>query len=212
MVPKKIPKLTPEHKEDRVKWCQDLNNTRWTQWVFSDESRFELFRLKRGRWSKKRPEIGAPKFGPSLMVWGAISNRGKSILVVIHGTANSEKYQTILKEAEPSLRDLYPRGFTFMQNNPMCHTSSSTTAWLSSRDWRVSSWPANSPDLNPIENVWGLMKDAVEKKKPKTAVELEVIVREVWDNLSLPYCKTLIRSMPSRIQQCITLKGEKTRY
>ena len=84
--------------------------------------------------------------------------------------------------------------------------------WLQTSGWRVSPWPSNSPDLNSIENVWGLMKKQVEKKIPKTIQELEEIVKEVWNGLSLDYLKSLIKSMPNGIQKCIDQKGGVTGY
>ena len=212
LVPKTQPLLTPTHKLNRVKWCKDHQKTRWSQWVFSDESRFELFRCRAGRWAKERPRIGKPKFSPSLMIWGAISLRGKSILVKVRGSIDSIKYQEILTVAEPSIKQLYPRSFTFQQDGASSHTSKSTLNWFEANQWKVSPWPANSPDLNPIENVWGLMKKEVEKKNPEDLDSLEEIIQEVWDGLTLDYIKSLIKSMPNRLQRCIDLQGDVTGY
>ena len=56
------------------------------------------------------------------------------------------------------------------------------------------------------------MKRAVERKNPKNLDELEEIIDEIWNDLTLNYIKTLIRSIKNRIQSCIILKGEKTEY
>ena len=82
--------------ENRVKWCQEHEKTRWNNWIFSDESKFELYDYKNRRWARSKP---------SLMIWGAISSKGKSKLIFIRGIVNSKKYQEILKEAEPSLKN-----------------------------------------------------------------------------------------------------------
>ena len=84
---------------------------------------------------------------------------------VVKGNINSEKYQEILAKAQDELKRLYQKGFVFVQDGASCHTSQSTMEWLQTSGWHVSPWPSNSPDLNPIENVWGLMKKQVEKKK-----------------------------------------------
>ena len=68
-LPKKSLKLTEKHKMNRVKWCQQNKKRRWHNWIFSDESRFELYDIKGKRWAKSRPEVGVPKFGPSLIIW-----------------------------------------------------------------------------------------------------------------------------------------------
>ena len=131
---------------------------------------------------------------------------------VVKGNINSEKYQEILAKAQNELKRLYPKGFVFFQDGASCHTSQSTMEWLQTSGWHVSPWPSNSPNSNPIENVWRLMKKQVEKKRPKSIEDLEEIIKEVWNGLSLDYLKTLIKSMPNRIQKCIEVKGEMTGY
>jgi len=72
MRPKSIPFLTPQHKENRVTWSEQHMWTRWIRWIFSDESIFELYCAKIGRWSKERPKNPRPKFPQSLMIWGIL--------------------------------------------------------------------------------------------------------------------------------------------
>jgi transposase len=212
MEPKFRPLLTSIHKDKRVKWCQDHKKTRWNNWIFSDESRFQLYTNKIGRWAKKRPTIGKPKFGPAVMVWGAISNKGTSDLQIIHGIINSEKYIKTLTAADKKIRLLKGNNFMFVQDGATCHTSRVTMTWLKDSNWNVSSWPANSPDLNPIENVWGVMKKAVERRRPKNILDLEKILKEIWANLTLDYLKSLFNSMTDRINKCIDVNGDITGY
>ena len=67
--PKRKSMLNAQHKGNRVKWCLAHQNTRWCRWVFSDESKFQLFANKNKRWLKEIPRICTPKFGKSLMAW-----------------------------------------------------------------------------------------------------------------------------------------------
>ena len=67
-----------------------------------------------------------------------------------------------------------------------------------------------SHPVKPIENVWGVMKKAVEKKKPQNLNELERIIQDVWDESTLSYLVNLVGSMPHRITKCIDLSGELT--
>jgi hypothetical protein len=87
------------------------------------------------------------------MVWGAISSRGNTELQVIKVTINSKKYQKMLTKAQPSIKQLFPKGFVFQLHGALCHTSKFTTTWFQRSKWLVSDWPPNSPNLNPIDNV-----------------------------------------------------------
>ena len=77
MVPKSIPFLTQQHKENRVTWCEQHMRTKWNRWIFSNESRFELHSAKIGRWSEEGLKNPRPKFPQLLMIWGAITFKGK---------------------------------------------------------------------------------------------------------------------------------------
>ena len=64
-------------------------------------------------------------------------------------------------------------------------------------------WPPYSPDLNPIENVWGNMKKELGKRRPKDRADMHKMIKEIWDSLSAEYAKNLAGSMKSRLELCI---------
>lgn len=76
----------------------------------------------------------------------------------------------------------------------------------------VIEFPPYSPDLNPIENLWHLLKWLVDHRNPKTAAEFERIITEEYEAISEDICATLARSMPARLSQCIAVQGHKTSY
>ena len=73
-------------------------------------------------------------------------------------------------------------------------------------------WPAASPDLNPIENVWQVMKDRVEKLQPHQIADWRATILETWVGLSQNYIDNLVTSMPRRIEQCLERHGGLTDY
>ena len=74
-------------------------------------------------------------------------------------------------------------------------------------------WPGNSPDLNPIENLWYVVKNKVSEKHPTSLSALQLAIKEVWvKEISSDYCCKLIESMPHRLQEVIKNKGGHTKY
>ncbi len=108
------------------------------------------------------------------MVWGCISAYGMISLHVLEGTMNAERYIKVLEQHMlPSRRHLFQGRPCFKQDNAKPHTAA-ITAWLRSRRVRVLNWPACSPDLSPIENIWCIMKRKIRQRWPQT-------LQQVWN-------------------------------
>ena len=74
-------------------------------------------------------------------------------------------------------------------------------------------WPGQSPDCNPIENLWSLLKTKVRLQAPRTIEQLREVVSHVWfHEIPLDYCQRLVNSMPYRLKSVIHQKGFPTRY
>lgn len=75
-------------------------------------------------------------------------------------------------------------------------------------------WPAQSPDLNPIENLWMVLKRAISSRNrsPQTVADLLMIIREEWDKIPKETVQTLVESMPKRALEVIKAKGFATKY
>jgi transposase len=73
-------------------------------------------------------------------------------------------------------------------------------------------WPSNSPDVNPIENIWSIIKRKVEKRKPKNIDELELFLTEEFYNVESNIAKNCVLSMENRCLSLISSKGERIKY
>ncbi len=82
--------------------------------------------------------------------------------------------------------------FIFQQDLAPAHTAKSTKSELNDHGFGVLDWPANSPDLNPIENPWGIVNRKMRNKRPKKADELKATVKETWASIPPKQCHKLI--------------------
>ncbi len=113
----------------------------------------------------------------------------------------------------PSANKLYgDADFIFQQDLAPAHTAKGTKSWFNDHGVTVLDWPANSPDLNPIENLWGIVKRKMRDTRPNNADELKATVKETWASIPPQQCHKLITSMPRRIEAVIKAKGAPTKY
>ncbi|KAI3352465.1 hypothetical protein L3Q82_005420 [Scortum barcoo] len=114
---------------------------------------------------------------------------------------NANMYCDILKQSMiPSFRKLDCRT-VFQHDNDPKHTSKTTTALLKKLRVKVLDWPSMSPDLNPIEHLWGILKQKVEERKVSKSTELREVVMEEWKRIPVATCEALVNSMPKTERQ-----------
>ncbi len=148
------------------------------------------------------------KFPQSVMIWAAMSSAGVGPLCFLKSTVNAAIYQEILEHFMlPSADKLYgDADFIFQQDLAPAHTAKGTKSWFNDHGVTVLDWPANSPDLNPIENLWGIVKRKMRDTRPNNADELKATVKETWASIPPQQCHNLITSMSRRIEAVIKAK------
>jgi transposase len=220
----KKPFINGKNRKKRVAWCMAHRNWKvkqWRQHLFSDESPFVLrFNGKIRVWrmynERYNPEctIGSVKHDRKIMVWGCFSAAGIGKLHRVDGIMRKEQYINILKnQMLPSARKLFKKkSWSFQQDNDPKHTAKLTKKWFIDNKIDLLDWPSQSPDLNPIENLWSILDHNLSHRKPQNEEELFDILENGWKDLSLDLLKRLSDSMINRIEAVIKAKGYATKY
>ena len=226
---RRVPFLNQHHIRSRLKWArahQSWSVRDWERVIFSDESKFNLFGSdglqycwRRGgqaldpRYTKKEVKHG----GGKLMVWGCVTPYGVGRLYRINGRMDSTKYISILQEAYlGTLEDLHTsrKNFIFQADNDPKHTSKVAQAWLKENHISTLNWPASSPDMNILENLWAHLDDCIwaHPKKLSNTTELWEVLQEEWKQISPEYVRKLYESLPRRVEEVCNAKGGNTKY
>ncbi len=219
------PPLNQRQRQKHLTWAVEKKNwtvAQWSKVLFSDESKFCISFGNQGpRVWRKSGEAQNPcclkssvKFPQSVMIWAAMSSAGVGPLCFLKSTVNAAIYQEILEHFMlPSADKFYgDADFIFQQDLAPAHTAKGTKSWFNDHGVTVLDWPANSPDLNPIENLWGIVKRKMRDTRPNNADELKATVKETWASIPPQQCHKLITSMPCRIEAVIKVKGAPTKY
>ena len=144
-----------------------------------------------------------------------MSARGKTDIVFTKGNINSFDYQDILANNFVPLRDeLMDQNLILLQDNASVHKSASTIAWLTENNISFMDFPAKSPDLNPLENMWGILSRMVYEngKQYYSVSELRAAILKAWDKIPILTCKNLAKSFQNRLLEVIRVKGKHTKY
>ena len=144
--------------------------------------------------------VSRPKHPPKVHVWGGISARGATAVVIFTGVLTATRYTDILDSAlVPFLTQNFPTTHRFQQDNDPKHTSRWAQSYFEQNQinwWRT---PPSSPDLNPVENVWGTMKNYLRTiAKPKNTQELIHGIKSFWKTLTPEVCKRYICWTPKK--------------
>ncbi|KAI4898626.1 hypothetical protein NFI96_025985 [Prochilodus magdalenae] len=153
-------------------------------------------------------------WGGNIMLWGCFSAKGPGRLVRVHERMNGAMYCEILgANLLPSARAMkMKRGWVFQHDNDPKHTARATKEWLRKKHFKVLEWPSQSPDLNPIENLWGELKVRVARRQPQNITALEEICMEEWANIPATVCANLVKTYRKRLTSVIANKGYTTKY
>ena len=155
------------------------------------------------------------KFPEAVMVWGGIGLGYRTPLMVCSAGVDSTEYTRILTQSDLlcEMNAKYGESqWTLMQDGAPCHTSRQTMQWASQKHLCIlPGWPPNSPDLNPIEQVWGIMKTQLRrlsKRGQLTKKEMFEQLQATWDAMSEECINSLVSSFTDRCKMVLALGGK----
>jgi transposase len=238
---KKRPKLNRGHALKRLQFCRQYRNSQWARRTlkFSDGCSLQKGAGNnqewcfRSPWEKWKPEmittIGTGR-KPAQMVWASVwlDERGRlrrSKLVIMKRDPQAKKKEysskSYIEALTKGLLPYYRRSQLFMQDNAGIHISHAVRAFILRHHINTIVWPPYSPDLNPIEHLWWHLKKRMFKHYPQynnySSAEEEwegfcEALKECWRGIPGKLIKSLIMSMPHRLQACRLARGWQTKY
>src|SRR5579859_783730 len=243
------PGLRVENIAKRLEWAEKYRNWTAEDWkcvIWSDESSIWIGVNPRRQWVIRPPDERLnPKYVKKtfksaqvkVMVWACFTGERLGPLIVCdEGGIGANEYEDILYDGLFSLIDdlLEPpedsetiqvadeTTFLFMQDNASCHKATCILEFLKENHVPLMEWPPQSPDLNPIENLWTDLKDRFHKRflelfnHPSKSLEARYrygeVLQEVWYSQGMELVDALIKSMPKRCQAVIEAEGGWTKY
>lgn len=218
--PTKKPLLTHDMMRRRLEFARaNVGREDWGSVMFCDESDFSLqprvhvVRARRG----ERVIVATEKHPPKVHVWGCICGAGAGRIFLFAENMDQLLYLRIIRESMlPSFERLLPRRhgerWVLQQDLDPKHKAMVCRQELAHNNIDWLEQPPQSPDLNPIENLWGTLKDRVAARRPRTVRSLKACIESEWKKLGMAELLPLVNSMSGRLRQVIGSEGGRTKY
>lgn len=212
------PLLTEKHVQKRLSWANENLNRDWSNVIFTDESSFVVYNYWKKAWTEKGERLiqRTVKHPAKVHVYGCFSAKGFGSLFVFTENLNAERmvklYQKCLLPSAKSLYGQRNQNWILQEDNDPEHRSRLCSQWKEENGIATMDWPSQSPDANPIENVWSLMKAKLRGKKITTTKSLTRALKRIWSGLNMEYAKNLSESCVRRCQAIIDNNGDWTPY
>lgn len=223
------PKLSSKNIKARLAFAkqhQSWTINDWKRVIWSDETKINRFCSDGRSWcwvgdgeslQPRHVKQTVKHGGGSVVVWGCMTAYGPGFLCKIDGTMYQYLYKQILEEDLYQTMEWYglnPEQVIFQHDNDSKHKARTAQNWLKEQEFETLVWPPQSPDLNPIEHLWALLKKRLNQyERPSNGmIELWERIQTEWNKIDKEACVKLIESMPNRINSVLKAKGMWTDY
>ena len=182
------------NKQKRLDWARANTHDDFNNVIWSDESSIQLDTHR--RYCCRKEEVPRPKHPTKVHVWAGISKKGATGIYIFEGIMDAPLYCEILtRTLLPFLAEKFPipNSHRFMQDNDPKHCSRAAQKFYDEAGinwWRT---PPESPDLNPIENLWHELKEYLRRViKPRTKEQLVNGITTFWATVDAHKCSKYI--------------------
>lgn len=225
--PLQKPILNAVHRSTRLEWAKkhkDWTIEMWRRVVFSDETmvyigeaKSKFVRVLDGMKLTDEHYNLTSKFPKKVMLWSCFSYFGPGRSHVVEKNLDSAEYieKIVQRRIVPQMADWFPNGDgLFQQDNAPAHVSKATMAVFRAQGVSLLDWPPQSCDLNPIENLWALVKQKIKRNPVGNRQEAITAFLRVWnrDPDMIALCQKLVDSMPNRVAAVLAVRGGHTDY
>ncbi|CAF3097676.1 unnamed protein product [Rotaria sp. Silwood2] len=206
------------HQKKRLTWARSLMNYDWNQVMATDESVFRLYDIKGFYWQRpgERKICRKVKNTIKINAWCCLSAVGFGRIVCFKNNFNSTFLcNNIYHDGLlPAAREHFgrSRNWVLLEDNDPKHRSKASVKWKEDHHVKTLPWPSLSSDMNPVENLWSLLKIKVAEKRPTTVKELIRAIEKEWNDLPQELASNLIDSMKRRVDSLIEANGDYTMY
>lgn len=213
--------LTERHMKDRVVWSLLHQDDGWDTTLFLDESCFAMTPNGVRCWypaGARAPILPVAQYPDKVHVLGAIASVGTVGPLVFTPPGQAWTAERVISALNdhilPMAGVFYGAGqFRTQLDNAAPHTANATRAYCEAAGANLLYQPAHSPDLQPIENVWGLMKRRISQRADVvTTQDLRQAINEEWERLTPLDLAPFVESMPNRLTECLANGGAQTHY
>ena len=179
-----------------------------------DEWTFYLKPPRGKKWIKKREDYfeDSSSNKQKINCWGAFSSNGKCILHFFQREYDKLIIWRDIRGLFTWIKRICKGDVKILMDNHPVHESMNSLLFYKEHKTKVIDFPPYSPDLNPIENIWGKIKKEIMKKEYQT---LSVITKDIWkewDNITESQLRNYSASMNDRMKSWLQLKGSITKY
>ena len=200
-------------------WCKEQQRSKedFSNVIFTDECTVQLEQHSRICFRKRlqtRRLKQRAKHPTKIHIWGGISARGATRLVMFSGIMNATRLGTVYEAGLlPFVQERFPDGHRLYQDNDPKHSSKYIEKFLEQRGIKWWYTPPESPDLNPVELVWGSLKQYLRNhSKPKNLEELKTGIEQFWLTLTPEVCRKYISHLKKVIPKIVSVGGDPSGY